>query len=181
MSENDQTMKAVTETAKAAQEVAKATSKGIDAGRELGGFFARFIGGPIEQASDIVEDKLRYLRWERQVRLMKRAEEFLEQQGLQAPTRSVPMKVAIPILEAASMEENDELQDIWARLLVNAADADSGADVTRSFVTVLQDFGPLEAQLLQAVHDAPVPELLAAADAAVLEDDVAHAQGVQQR
>ena len=79
MSENDQAMKAVTETAKAAQEVAKMTGKGIDAGRELGGFFARFIGGPIEQASDIVEDKLRYLRWERQVRLMKRAEEFLEQ------------------------------------------------------------------------------------------------------
>ena len=155
MSENDQAMKAVTETAKAAQEVAKTTGKGIDAGRELGGFVARFIGGPFEQASGIVEDKLTYKRWERQVRLMQRAEEFLDQQGLKAPTRSVPMKVAIPIFEAASMEEDDELQDIWARLLVNAADADSGADVTRALVTIIQDFGPLEARLLQAIDDAP--------------------------
>ena len=155
MSENDQTMKAVTETAKAAQEVAKTAGKGMEAGRELGRFVARFIGGPLEQASGIAEDKLRYMRWERQVRLMKRAEEFLDQQGLQAPTRSVPMKVAIPIFEAASMEDDDELQDIWARLLVNAADADSGADVTRSLVSVLRDFGALEVQLLQAIHDAP--------------------------
>ena len=70
MSENDQAAKAVIETAKAAQEVAKTTGKGIDAGLELGGFFARFTGGPLEQASGIVEDKLRYMRWERQVRLM---------------------------------------------------------------------------------------------------------------
>lgn len=147
MSEYDP-MKAVTETA-------KTTGKAVDASRELGGFVARFIGGPLEQASGIAEDKLRYMRWERQVRLMKKAEEFLDQQGLQAPTRPVPMKVAIPILEAASMEEDDALQDIWARLLVNAADADSGMEVTRSLVTIIQDFGPLEAQLLQAIHDAP--------------------------
>lgn len=155
MSEDDQAMKAVSETASAAQEVAKTTGKGIEAVQEIGAFVARFLGGPLEQASGIVEDKLKYIRWERCVRYMQRAEEFLGQQGLQAPTRSVPMKIAIPILEAASMEEDDDLQDIWARLLVNAADADSGSNVTRSLVTVLQDFGPLEVQLLQAIHDAP--------------------------
>ncbi len=47
MSEDDQAMKAVIETARAAQEAAKTTGKGIEAGRELGGFVARFIGGPL--------------------------------------------------------------------------------------------------------------------------------------
>lgn len=139
----------------AVREVARTTGKAIDAGRELGGFVARYIGGPIGQASGIVEDKLKYLRWERQVRYIRKAEEFLAQQGLQAPTRPVPMKIAIPIFEAASMEEDDDLQDMWARLLVNAADADGGAEVTRGLVTVLRDFGRLEAQLLQVIHDAP--------------------------
>ena len=69
------------------------------------------------------------------------------------------MKVAIPMLQAASLEEDDELQDIWARLLVNGADADSGVDVTRSIVSILEDFGTLEAQVLQAIFD--VPEELA--------------------
>ena len=144
-----------TETAKAAQEVAKTTGKGIDAGRDLGGFIARFIGGPLEQASGIVEDKLKYMRWERQVRLMNKTDKFLREQGLDVPTRTVPMKVAVPLLQAASMEEDDELQDIWARLLVNAANAESGVDVTRAFVSILEDFGPLEAQVLQAIYDVP--------------------------
>ena len=65
------------------------------------------------------------------------------------------MKIAIPLIQAALLEENDELQDIWARLLVNAADADSGVNVERALVTILQDFGPLEAQLLRVIHDAP--------------------------
>ena len=146
---------AITEAAKAASEVAKTTGKGIDAGREFGTFVARFIGGPLEQASGMVQDKLTYMRWERQVRLMERGEEFLRQKGLDAPTRSIPMKVAIPLLQAASLEEDDELQDIWARLLVNAADADSGVDVTSSLVAILNDFGILEARVLQAIHDAP--------------------------
>lgn len=143
------------EIAKATGEVSKSAREGIEASRELGRFLSRFIGGPLEQASGIVEEKLRYARWERRVRLMKRAEQFLAEQGLEAPTRHVPMKIALPIFEAASLEEDDELQDTWARLLVNAADADSAVDVERGFVTILQDLGPLEARLLQAIHDAP--------------------------
>lgn len=155
MSNDDPEAKAVTEVAKAAQALAKTTGKGIDAGRELGQFVARFVGGPLEQGGGIVEDKLKYMRWERQVRLMVRAEEFLKQQGLEAPTRPVPMKVAIPLFQAASLEEDDELQDRWARLLVNAADVESGVDVTRSLVRILEDFDPLDAQVLEAIHDAP--------------------------
>ena len=145
----------IVESAKAVQETAKATGKAIDASRDLGAFVARFIGGPLEQASLIVEDKLRYMRWERQVRFMGRAQELLEDVGLSEPTRAVPMKVAIPLLQAASLEEDDDLQDIWARLLVNAANADSGVDVHRMFITILEDFGQLEAVLLQAVYGAP--------------------------
>ena len=97
------------ESAKAVQETAKATGKAIDASRDFGTFVARFIGGPLERASWIVEDKLRYMRWERQARLMKRAQEFLEDVGLSEPTRAVSMKVAIPLFQAASLEEDDSL------------------------------------------------------------------------
>ena len=148
-------LKAVTESAKAVQAVAKTADKSIDAGRELGKFVARFIGGPLEQASGIAEDKLKYMRWERQVRLMRRADEFLQQHGLDEPTRPIPMKVAVPLFQAASMEEDDELQDAWARLIANAADADSGVEVTRSLVTILEDFNTMDARVLNAIYAAP--------------------------
>ena len=109
--------KAIEETAKASQEIAKTTGKAIDAGEKLGQFVARFISGPMEQASGIVEDKLKYLRWERQLRLMKRAEEFMKQLGMTEPSRAVPLKLAIPLLQGESLEDDDDLQDLWANCL----------------------------------------------------------------
>ncbi len=139
------------EEAKATQEIAKVAGKITDAARETGGFIARYIGGSLEQGIGIFEDKLKYMRWERQVRLMQRADEFLRERGLEGPTRLVPMKIAIPLLQAASLEEDDDLQDIWARLLVNAADAGSGVEVKRAYISILEDFDPLEAKILQKI------------------------------
>jgi hypothetical protein len=72
----------ISETAKAFQEVAKTTGKAIDAGEKFGGFISSYIAGSIEQGMGIFEDKLKYMRWERQVRLMQRAEQLLKKIGL---------------------------------------------------------------------------------------------------
>jgi hypothetical protein len=143
------------EQAKAAQEVAKATKEGITAPRELGGFFSKIVRGPLEEASGMLQDRLRYARWERRVRLAQRAQDFLREMGVEEPTRTLPLNVAIPLIEAASLEENDELQDSWAALLANAADADSGVEVRRALITILPYFGVLEARLLNAIVNAP--------------------------
>lgn len=140
------------ETAKAKQEIAKATGKSIDVVREAGEFIAKFVAGPLEQGVGIFEDNLRYFRWERQLRLMYKAEELLRSLGMSSPNRAVPLKVALPIFRAASIEENDDLQDRWAGLLVNAANIDSGIEVSISFVAILEQISPLEAQILEAVY-----------------------------
>ena len=143
------------EASKAVQELAKTTGQGLGIMQKSGKFVSRFVGGPLEQAFGIIEDKLKYHRWERQVRYMDRANAFMAERGSQMQFRPVPLNVAIPIFEAASLEEDDDLQDLWARLLINAADAESGIEVKRGLVSILQDFSQMEARLLQAIHDAP--------------------------
>ncbi|WP_263770112.1 DUF4393 domain-containing protein [Propionivibrio soli] len=143
------------EEAKAVQEVAKTTGKAIDAAREAGGFIATFIAGPIEQGIGIFEDRLRYMRWERQIRLMQRAQDFLRAAGLPAPTRPVPLKLLIPIMQGASLEENDDLQDRWAALLVNAANANFHSEVRRSYAVILEQLTPLDAQILDVLYALP--------------------------
>jgi hypothetical protein len=142
----------VDEESKAIQEVAKATGKGIDAVREAGGFIAKYVAGPLEEGVGILHDRLKYVRWERQVRLMQRADQFLRDAGLNAPSRAVPLKVAIPLLQAATIEEDDSLQDRWAALLVNAANADSGVEVHRSFVEILGQITSFEARILDTIY-----------------------------
>lgn len=141
------------EEAKAVQETAKAAQKSIDAASKFGGFMARFIEGPLEKASGILTDRLKFMRWERQVRFMGIAQDTLKEAGLEGPTRRIPMNIAVPLLEAATLEENDELQDTWARLFVNAANADSKVEIQRTFVSILQDMGALEARLLNAKYE----------------------------
>jgi len=140
----------------AVQTIAETTGKAIDATREAGGFIARYIGGPLDQAVGIVEDKLRYVRWERQVRLFQRAEDFLKLSGLKAPTRAVPIQLAIPIVLGASLEKDDSLQDRWAALLVNAANADFPGEVRRAYASILEQLTPLDAKILDVLYSAPV-------------------------
>ena len=145
----------MSEESKAIQEVAKASGKAVDAAREAGGFIAKFIAGPLEQGVGIFEDRLKYMRWERQVRLMARAEEFMRLSGLKAPTRPVPMKIAIPIMQGATLEEDDALQDRWAALLVNAGNASFLAEIRRSYASILEQLTPLDARILDVLYSLP--------------------------
>ena len=43
-------------------------------------------------------------------------EQILDQRGIRGPLRPIPYKLALPIIENASLEDNDELQDLWAKI-----------------------------------------------------------------
>jgi len=134
------------------EEEAKAIQETAKLGQEVIKFLSRFLGGSLEQAGGIFEDKLKYLCWERQVRLMDRADQFLKQRRLDDPTRRVPLNIFVPLVQGGSLEENDDLQDRWAMLLVNAGDAEGGIEVRRAFLSILEDLSPLDALVLERIY-----------------------------
>ncbi|UJW82550.1 Abi-alpha family protein [Hydrogenophaga sp. SL48] len=95
------------------------------------------------------------MRWERQIRMMQRSQDFLKLVGLPVPTRPVPLKLLIPIMQGASLEEDDDLQDRWAALLVNAANANFGSEVRRAYVAILEQLNPLDARILDVLYSLP--------------------------
>lgn len=147
------------EESKAIEEVAKTAGKGIDAGVKIGGFIAKFISGPLEQGMGIFEDKLKYIRWERQVRLMKRSEEFMLHIGISKPTKSIPLKFAVPLFQAATLEDNDYLQDLWAILLVNSSSKESNVQLCRTYIDILEKLSPLEAKILITIYAHPFEKI----------------------
>jgi hypothetical protein len=62
-----------------------------------------------------------------------------------------PLKLgeAVPLIEAASYEENDEVQELWAELLVNAQDPAANVTAEKVFIALLRELGPCEAILLR--------------------------------
>ncbi|HDR9802428.1 TPA: DUF4393 domain-containing protein [Burkholderia cenocepacia] len=152
-------IQATSDVAKATEEVAKTAGQVVEATTRLGTFVARYIGGPLQLASGIVEDKLKYMRWENQVDLMARADRKLAQIGLPSPTRTIPPKFAVPLLQAASLEDDADIRDLWATLLVNAANADSGIDLSAAYISILRDLTPLDASILRTIYALPFDEM----------------------
>jgi hypothetical protein len=144
------------EESKAIGEVAKTAGKAIDAATKMGQFIASYSKGPLAEAFGIFWDKLKYLRWERQLRYMDQVAERLHLRGLAEPTRSVPLSIMVPILQFGSMEEDNDLQDLWAQLLVNAADADSGIVVEPAFIGILQNLSARDATILEKIYSVSV-------------------------
>ena len=141
----------IVETAKATQEVAKTTGKAIEASEKFGGFIAKYISASLEQGMGIFEDKLKYMRWERQVRLIDKTNKIMKSRALSEPLKTIPMKLAIPLFESASLEEDDFLQDKWAYLLANSVDEKFGIEIKRNHLTALENMTKLEVQIFDTI------------------------------
>jgi hypothetical protein len=68
------------------------------------------------------------------------------------PKTDVPLRVLQPLIEAASLEENTELQDIWANLLAHATDPRELTQVRAMFPAILRDLGHRDVQFLDALY-----------------------------
>jgi Abortive infection alpha len=142
----------ITESAKAVQEVAKVASVGIQATTKLGGFLAKVTREPVEAVTGILTDRLRFMRWERQVRLVDRSREIMLERGIGQEFRPIPPKIALPIVENASIEDNDELQDLWANLLVSALDPNHPDSIRIAFIDILKQLEVVDANVLNRVY-----------------------------
>jgi hypothetical protein len=71
----------------------------------------------------------------------------------QVQKTDVPLKLLEPLIEAASLEENDELQDIWANLLAHVTDPRELITVSPIFPYILRDFGSKEVKFLDALYE----------------------------
>jgi hypothetical protein len=134
--------------ANATEATANASKEAIQASRELG----HFIRGPASELIGMLEDYLKVVRFERRVRLWDRVRNIQIEKGMPGPTRKIPLNIGLPLLENATLEEDDDLQDVWARLLVNSADASNGIEPRRAFSSVLAEMTARDVQNLAHIE-----------------------------
>jgi hypothetical protein len=110
-------------------------------------FLKKVSGTPGQEIGETFGEYLRFRRWKRAVKMLKKAEKFAEKKGLDP--KQVPDRTLFPILDGASLEDDDDMTERWAHLLASAA-ADPEA-VPPSFATILSGLSPQEAHLLDFV------------------------------
>ena len=108
------------------------------------------LGPAAEEAGAMFQEHVRSYRIQRQIRLWAQTQKALEALGVKP--RQVPLRLLAPIIENASVEDDDDLQDIWANLLANAAGSEGVAEVHPSFPGILKDFTPQDAKFLDSLY-----------------------------
>lgn len=140
------------EIAKAIQESAKLGQKGLEISIKAGSFLARVFKEPIDEIAGIVTDKLRFIRWKRMVQMADEVNKILEEKKI-TETRAVPPKIALPILEDASLEDDQELQSLWNHLLANAMNPHFNSEIRYGFIEMIKSITGIEAKLLNLFYE----------------------------
>lgn len=133
-----------------AEELANAVGSTVKEVRELAQFADNLFGNVVSNTLGLLGDKLAYLRFERAIELSNKTKLNLEKRGVDK-ARYVPVSFGLPLLEKASLEDSDELHDLWANLLANAADPNYDGAIRKNYVSMLADLEPVDASILEQI------------------------------
>ena len=111
-----------------------------------GGFLKTVTG----EVGALVKDKISARRFRNLIPIVIEAKRQLANAGLSP--HEVPLKIIHPLLEAASLEEDESLRERWAALLANSARSDDSGEILASFPAILKELSSREVRFLSALY-----------------------------
>lgn len=127
------------------EKLAESVERGTREIRELVG---DLLGPPASEAGQYLADKIRLYRFNAAIEALKKARTIIAASGL--PANPMDLKRLVPMLEGASLEENDDLISRWAGLIASAA---TTSDTLPAFAEILRQLTPEEARMLDFMFD----------------------------
>jgi hypothetical protein len=120
-------------------------------------YLMKVLGAPLEQIGGALASPIEELRKRRSERLAKIAADAAAQvQATGAEPIQIPDYIAIPLLEKATLVDDEDLQKMWACLLANASHPERSSDVSQAFPAMLAGLTPRQAKFLEVYFDLSV-------------------------
>jgi transcriptional regulator with XRE-family HTH domain len=121
--------------------LAKLSEVVLEKMEKLGGFMIRMFHVPYDAVSPWVINWWRLRVLDNMLQTVEDSNEILRNHGVSPEEgRSIQLKIGIPVLEAAGMEEEPELRKMWATLLANARDPNYDLEmIKKGFVNVIKE------------------------------------------
>ena len=117
------------------------------------GFLKRLILPMATELGLLIADPIRIWRLKNQVKILNKAKEICEKQKIDP--KAISVKLLVPLLENASLEEDEELQNRWAILLANLVDSNNNI-ANHVFPYILGQISKNEFLLLEAYNDSRI-------------------------
>ncbi len=117
--------------------------KGLDIAK---GFVEKLISPSAEEMGLLLKDNIAKWRFSNQVKTLVKAQAICEKHDVNP--QMISPKLLTPLLEYASLEDNEKLQDKWATLLANMVDSDQNVE-NHVFPYLLSQVSIQEFELLE--------------------------------
>ena len=115
----------------------------------VSGLIQRIAGPLADEIGDSLAIIARPYRIKLSLKMFQKTQRMLEEAGI--TPQAVPPRLFLPTLDAASIENDEDLHTRWAALLANAAA--SPDSVHPSYIEILKQLTPMEARLLDALYE----------------------------
>jgi hypothetical protein len=115
----------------------------------IGGLLQRIAGPLADEIGDSLAIIARPYRIRLSLKMFQKTQRMLESAGI--TPQAVPPRLFLPIVESASIEDDEDLHTRWAALLANAATSHNS--VHPSYIETLKQLAPVEARLLDALYE----------------------------
>jgi hypothetical protein len=113
-------------------------------------FLRTLLGPATVEGGELLAEKIRLRRFKNQVSVLRQVQEMIEGAGLKA--QQVNLRTLVPLLERASLEEDPNIQQMWATLLANASQAIISEALQRICIQVLSGISSYEARILHTLY-----------------------------
>jgi hypothetical protein len=109
------------------------------------------LAGPLAQeVGETFGDAARVFRFKRAVKLPQKVKKFATEAGFEPS--AVRPKLLLPLLDHASVEDDEDLHDRWAALLANSANLGGGLTIHASFPEILAQLSSKDVALLDLMQ-----------------------------
>lgn len=92
--------------------------KGLDLAKD---FLGKLISPTVEEVGLLLSDNIKLYRFKNQVKILLKAKKYVEDKNIKL--KEIPTKILVPLLENASLEDNEDIQDKWAAMIANFANS----------------------------------------------------------
>lgn len=132
---------------KSVEEITKATR---DITLRLADVFDKYFEKPLSEVGNIRSDWMKYYRYKNFLAILDRVDALHKKRRLEGKPIPIAPRIAIPLLEAAAVENDESLKELWARLIANGTDKTKAVKIHPSYIEIIKQLSPDEAKIIEA-------------------------------
>lgn len=108
----------------------------------------QLFGKPLQEVGEIFSDHVRAYRIRNLACVAERLQKALRDRGLPWDIKPLSTGIGLALVDAASLEDDETLQTLWANLLANHTDPEAEVELDKDLIEVIRQLSAIDARLM---------------------------------